>query len=634
MKTYVVRSLIFSLASLLLTLGAFLWLVSLRSATFGMELFVYVPGVIALVAWVNALVASILAWRYRVLDSAPVLTVIYVVGVLAGLVLLGVVYNKSRFEKNEALLAEAVGNNDIEKARSLLSSKLSLPKSSKLDIAERLAWFTREKDMVQVFLDEGLEYGEKILCQAAVHDLTLTRYLIQKGVDVNRPQCEWGGGGGRRPLAMAKYRGILRLLIESGADLNAKDYSGDQALAGLIYTVVGEDKSEHDPAKWADLLTEGDLIEALRNSRHKFDVTSRNPLGETALQYAVSADLQVLAQTLLERGADPNREDTLQRTALANAKSPAMVGLLLKHGADVRLLQTSKLRLTELEPSTARDVAAALRKGGVILDPKTELELAAWTDDLQAVQARVTSDTPAAERKEIVATAIGGDALQVLTWLQRQGKISDADQVALFETALSHGSLPVLDVLKDWGRAALQRGEGNSFFSGFHDANAQNQYDVCAWLLRNAFITKSTHISSHWYTIPSEENVLPRLLVGKIIDPENAVLCKRLGELVPFHNDNFSIVMDNAGPAYLRRLLKCYSREDVQTGVADYLRQQVYDRNLEKVKAVLALLDDWRPYVLRPQYYEPGNFSDEPAQRANEQAIYDLLQKSGVQLKP
>ena len=182
------------------------------------------------------------------------------------------------------------------------------------------------------------------LQEAATFSLKMVKFLIERGADIN---------GGPRPalhtaISRAKNRDMAELLIQHGADVNAKDASGNTP---LYYAILYIDDS--------------DFINLL--IANGADVNTKNRGGETPLHIEAQATRMVfvtqagrmelatqagrteVAKLLLEAGANINCRDDRGQTPLHRMldnrvsgssiypPSKDMVELLLVKGADVHL---------------------------------------------------------------------------------------------------------------------------------------------------------------------------------------------------------------------------------------------------------------------------------------------------------
>lgn len=120
-------------------------------------------------------------------------------------------------------------------------------------------------------------------------------------------------------VPMAK-EGIVKLLLQRGADPNAVDQDGMNALLQAARLGL--------PRIVSDILDTG-LI----------DINSSTPTGRTALHVAVKGAGGVgslhVAELLLARGIDANATDENGQTALFHAETEAVTALLLKYSATI-----------------------------------------------------------------------------------------------------------------------------------------------------------------------------------------------------------------------------------------------------------------------------------------------------------
>jgi ankyrin repeat protein len=138
----------------------------------------------------------------------------------------------------------------------------------------------------------------------------IVKLLIAKGADVNAPK-------GWPPLICASESGnneVVKLLLQNGANINAKNVRGMSALSRAIYD------GNFDTVKI--LLANG------------ADIESKDDLGDTPLIIATSRNLELL-RNLLDMGANANSTNSHFETALMRAYSVDEVRALLDHGAEL-----------------------------------------------------------------------------------------------------------------------------------------------------------------------------------------------------------------------------------------------------------------------------------------------------------
>lgn len=125
--------------------------------------------------------------------------------------------------------------------------------------------------------------NEQLFDAARNNDLELAKLLIEKGADVNAK--EWDGS---TPLHVVAFNGSLefaKLLIEKGADVNCKDKNAFTPLH-----LAADDKLE--------------VIELLIEKGAYLN--AKNELGYTALHCAALYNSVEVAKLLIEKGADVN----------------------------------------------------------------------------------------------------------------------------------------------------------------------------------------------------------------------------------------------------------------------------------------------------------------------------------------
>ncbi|PAN09666.1 hypothetical protein PAHAL_2G041400 [Panicum hallii] len=168
------------------------------------------------------------------------------------------------------------------------------------------------------------------LCYAATKgDDFLLHQLLKRGVDPNESDNYWHTA--LHVAASSGHEQCVRLLLEHGADPNARDAQGRVPLwealsrrhhaAARLLADAGADLSSGDAALYARAAVEADDAALLEDAaRHGVDVTAACwDDGATALHRAVLQGNAGMVRALLERGADPDREDGAGRTPRAMA---------------------------------------------------------------------------------------------------------------------------------------------------------------------------------------------------------------------------------------------------------------------------------------------------------------------------
>ena len=148
--------------------------------------------------------------------------------------------------------------------------------------------------------------------------------------------------------AAANMPGLVKVLLDTGAEINAPTYADREPLSEisrkklrvLTKANVFDDWSSHrtggTPLHYAVLGNARKATELL--IARGADVNAKNTEGETPLHYAVLGNARKATELLIARGADVNAKNKddgtpLHYAALLNAREAA--DLLIAHGADV-----------------------------------------------------------------------------------------------------------------------------------------------------------------------------------------------------------------------------------------------------------------------------------------------------------
>jgi ankyrin repeat protein len=146
---------------------------------------------------------------------------------------------------------------------------------------------------------------------AAKGNVVMVRKLLQHGVKVDAPDA-----AGRTALQLAILAGRTQVadeLLSHGAKLNAD---------ALLIDAARQGNPDRDVVRY--------LV------RHGADLQARNATGDTALLIAIRGNHLRLARHLVDNGADVNIRDASGRSALGLAlqlKEPEMAALLKRYGA-------------------------------------------------------------------------------------------------------------------------------------------------------------------------------------------------------------------------------------------------------------------------------------------------------------
>ncbi len=218
--------------------------------------------------------------------------------------------------------------------------------------------------------------------------------------------------GGRTPLHRAvkgSAHEVIALLLDRGADMDATDDTGWQALDLAVWSrrALLTASGAFDTARL--LLSRGatcdlTIAAALGDLRRVTTLLEQNPdclrevrrNGKRALSAAVKFGHREIARLLLERGADPNWPELdapggASLHAAARAGDPELVELLLTHGADPNSHVDSAGNA--VYAAKTPELRALLMARGGTLDPYDLV----WLDEDDEVIRRVTEDPGSAE---------------------------------------------------------------------------------------------------------------------------------------------------------------------------------------------------------------------------------------------
>lgn len=175
-------------------------------------------------------------------------------------------------------------------------------------------------DGINEFFDDLQSFGSMLMLRWAAkngHD-AVVRLLLEKGVDIDARD-----EGGRTALPIAAENGheeVVRLLIDNGADINARDKGNRTTLP------IAAEKGHEE------------IVRLLVSEVTNIDV--RDTHGRTGLWWAASRGSETLTRLFLERNANINVRDSSGASALliAIAKGhEAVVRLLVEKGADIEV---------------------------------------------------------------------------------------------------------------------------------------------------------------------------------------------------------------------------------------------------------------------------------------------------------
>ena len=155
------------------------------------------------------------------------------------------------------------------------------------------------------------------------NDMELGKLLLDSGADVNA-----GNYSGNTSLSIASSHGsanFVKLLLENGANLEAANYFGwtalmEAAMCGNIHSLKvllenGADVEKSDDIGKKPLMHAVNFSVAELLLEYGVDVDAKDNLGRTALMFATRAEKSGIVKLLLENGADVEAKDEFNRTA-------------------------------------------------------------------------------------------------------------------------------------------------------------------------------------------------------------------------------------------------------------------------------------------------------------------------------
>lgn len=227
-------------------------------------------------------------------------------------------------------------------------------------------------DMTKLLLKNGADInaknnnGRAVLHQALASEREeLVSVLLDHGADANSIEF-WDQ---HRPLHCARSGRMVKLLLEHGAHVDAKDGRDRTALhvavhRGLEETVLALLENLADPNA-PDSNGRSAIFKARSGSIARLlilfgaNIHVRDSNGLVALHRAAQDGSEDTVQLLIEHGADVNVQDQYGQSALFLAKAKSIARLLLTFGADVNIRDKNL--------STALHWAATNGRKGVLL---------------------------------------------------------------------------------------------------------------------------------------------------------------------------------------------------------------------------------------------------------------------------
>ena len=259
-------------------------------------------------------------------------------------------------------------------------------------------------DILKKLLSDGLEEDKDALLFTAISGKyqAAAKVLLESGANPNAKNSE---GVSALNLAISTYPGIAALILAGGADPNAADSTGCTPLGLAVEKSIMS------------------LILKLHTSGADMDaICDRN--GNTPLTLAVRSQKTNIIETLLGNGADPDAKDKYGNTSLYYAIKGNMAEItdvLIEEGADIRKLPDTALPYAvrygmedisyELI-SSAKNINAADEEGNTALYYAVKLDSAELVSELIRTKAN-----PSKGKQSPLSLAISrgyGDIAEIL----------------------------------------------------------------------------------------------------------------------------------------------------------------------------------------------------------------------------
>jgi len=243
----------------------------------------------------------------------------------------------------------AVYNDDLQTAQRLLHSGANANAANRYGVTPlSLAATNRNAAMAEALLNAGADANAKVLMTAArTGNREIVRLLIEHGADVNA-KGETYGETALVWAAQENHAEVAQVLIAHGADVNARTSPLERAkdrfgLEGVL-TILPH-------GNWTPLMyaaRQGSLETARSLVAGGASLNLTDPDGSTALVLAIINGHYDTAALLAERGADPNITDTAGMAALYAAVDMNTLGEVYGHPARPTSSKVTALELMQV----------------------------------------------------------------------------------------------------------------------------------------------------------------------------------------------------------------------------------------------------------------------------------------------
>ncbi|KAG8170023.1 hypothetical protein KVR01_000768 [Diaporthe batatas] len=213
----------------------------------------------------------------------------------------------------------AVENRDLETASLLLEHTKDIQDAVRTDqLADAVRAAARKRDihLVELLLKHGADETAAIHESLTQNNAAIFELLLESGADIAARNDQ-----GRTALTQAIYYrqdlALIQILMARGADVEAKDNAGKTALHHAIDTRNKE------------------LIQILVD--RGVDIEAKDNAGETVLHHAIDKRNKELIKILIDRGVDIEAKDNAGKTVLHHAidqRNRELIQMLQDRGVD------------------------------------------------------------------------------------------------------------------------------------------------------------------------------------------------------------------------------------------------------------------------------------------------------------
>lgn len=246
-----------------------------------------------------------------------------------------------------------LATDDVRKVRLLLAKGVDVNAKSKQGHTALTIAAGREgsTEIVRELLDHGADLNSGNIAGAAARtgDVKLVKFLLDRGADPNNSQALGG------PAAVSEKRAAERDKVFESAQ--------PPPLVGIPQNAAGT------PLMYAAMAKNPEMIRLLLEKGA--DVNARNKSNATALMYAAVLGKPVIARLLIEKGADVNVKHQSGYTALmyaaaSESNDPEWIKAMLAKGAEAHTqAKDGQTALTLAERKGKSEIVRLLQQAGV-----------------------------------------------------------------------------------------------------------------------------------------------------------------------------------------------------------------------------------------------------------------------------